>query len=98
MENRGDDERRSPRWARILERAESLRRPAGGRAGRPGATRELDSLHARVDHLEAAFEGLQDAVYRDAQRHEHELAELRRAMLPENMARTLSVDARRRGL
>lgn len=63
----------------------------------PAAPAVLD-LEARVNHLEAAFEGLQDAMYRDAQRYEHELAELRRQLQPENLARSLSGDARRRGL
>jgi hypothetical protein len=44
------------------------------------------------------LEGLQDAVYRDSQRHARELAELRHAIQPAEMARSLSGEARRRGV
>ena len=58
----------------------------------------LAMTEARVEKLEAALEGLQDAVYRDAQRHERELAELRREIQPARLAQSLSQDARERGL
>jgi hypothetical protein len=70
---------------------------AGASQGVPTAE-DFAVLRARIDHLEAAFEGLQDAVYREAERYERELADLRRDIQPEEMARALSVDARRRGL
>jgi hypothetical protein len=70
-----------------------------GDGGAHGPTAEdFAVLRSRLDHLEAAFEGLQDAVYREAERYERELADLRREIQPEEMARALSVDARKRGL
>jgi hypothetical protein len=58
----------------------------------------LDTLDARVAHLERVIEGLQDAVYRRDRLHDHELAELRRRTAPEQIAQDLSRDARERGL
>ena len=55
-------------------------------------------VHARLAHLERSLEALQDAVYRDKLRYEQEIAELRKLVSPESMARALSDDARRRGL
>ena len=56
------------------------------------------ALEARIEHLEAALEGLQDAVYRQAQLGEEKLEELRRRMEPEHLAIELAQDARKRGL
>jgi hypothetical protein len=58
----------------------------------------LEAIEARMEHLEKAFEGLQDAVYRQAQLEEENIGELRRRMVPERLARDLSQDARKRGL
>ena len=58
--------------------------------------RRLQALDARMEHLESALEGLQDALYRQAQRGEH--ADLRRRTDPDRIVRELSDDARRRGL
>jgi hypothetical protein len=55
-------------------------------------------LEARIEHLEAALEGLQDAVYRQAQFNEHKHDELRARIEPEQMAIDLAQDALRRGL
>ncbi|HEX6743346.1 MAG TPA: hypothetical protein VF087_04010 [Solirubrobacteraceae bacterium] len=55
-------------------------------------------LEARIEHLEAALEGLQDAVYRQAQHNEEKHGELRARMEPERMAKDLAQDALRRGL
>jgi hypothetical protein len=106
MGNSGDDRRRWQRRTRILDRVVSLRHPAPAPAPAdeaptrqaPPSADELSALHVRLDHLEAALEGLQDAVYRDAQRHARELAELRHEIQPAEMARSLSSEARRRGV
>ena len=104
MGNSGDERHRSLRRSRILDRVVSMRRPAPAAADQAPAARqassadELSALHVRLDHLEAALEGLQDAVYRDAQRHARELAELRHEIQPAEMARSLSTEARRRGV
>src|SRR5690242_3873918 len=60
--------------------------------------RRLQALDARMEHLEAALEGLQDAVYREAQRGDETRADLQRRTDPDRIARELSADARRRGL
>jgi hypothetical protein len=60
--------------------------------------RRLQALDVRMDHLEAALEGLQDAVHRQAVRSDAERAELLERTQPDRIARELSADARRRGL
>jgi uncharacterized coiled-coil protein SlyX len=56
------------------------------------------TLEARVSHLEAELEGLQDAVHRRAKADDEQIEELRRRIAPEELARVLSEDARKRGL
>ena len=51
-----------------------------------------------MEHLEAELEGLQDALYRQAVLEGEHVGELRRRTTPEQLARDLSQDARRRGL
>jgi hypothetical protein len=58
----------------------------------------LQHLEERVMHLEAAFEGLQDSMYRETQRIDEAIAELHRKTEPHAMSQALSADARRRGL
>jgi hypothetical protein len=58
----------------------------------------VETLDARVTHLESELEGLQDALYRQAILEGEHVGELRRRTTPEQMARDLSEDARRRGL
>ena len=64
----------------------------------PSDRAELGRLRRRVDHLESELEGLQDAVHRENQRRAQELSELRRQVQPEELAKVLSADARRRGI
>jgi uncharacterized coiled-coil protein SlyX len=63
-----------------------------------GWEHRTEALEARVTHLEAALEGLQDAIYRQAQLGEEKLEDLRKRMEPGQMAIDLAEDARRRGL
>jgi hypothetical protein len=63
-----------------------------------GWEHRLRTLEARMEHLERALEGLQDAVYRQARLEDENINELRRRIEPEQMARDLSQDARKRGL
>jgi hypothetical protein len=88
-----EDGRRSvrDRIAKLLGAAH----PAHAAGEDPGRLRGLEE---RVQHLEAMVEGLQDAVHRDAVRHDERMAELERKTEPEALARALSDDARRRGL
>ena len=58
----------------------------------------MQTLQARVEHLEAELEGLQDALYRQAVLEDEHVEELRRRTTPEQLSRDLSQDARRRGL
>ncbi len=59
---------------------------------------QVVTLEARVQHLEAELEGLQDAVYRRALAEDEQIDDLRRRTEPEQLARDLSEDARKRGL
>ena len=68
--------------------------------------RRLETLEARIEHLDAELEGLQDAVYRRAVLEDENIAvledeniaELRRRTEPEQLARDLSRNTRTRGL
>ena len=71
---------------------------SGPRSPDAGWEQQLESLAARVVHLEAELEGLQDAVYRQAVLEQEKIGDLRRRTEPEQMARDLGQDARRRGL
>ena len=67
-------------------------------AAQDGWEHRTEALEARVKHLEAALEGLQDAVYRQAQLAEEKHEELRARTEPEQMAKDLAQDALKRGL
>jgi len=69
--------------------------PASPDAGRE---RRLETLEARMEHLERELEGLQDALYRRAVLEDENIGELRRRIEPERMLRDLDRDARKRGL
>jgi hypothetical protein len=58
----------------------------------------LDGLEARVASLEKLVQGLQDSIYREAQRQEKRLTELEARIEPATLAAALSKDARERGL
>jgi hypothetical protein len=58
----------------------------------------LEALEARIEHLESAHEGLQDAVHRRAVLEDENIEDLRRRSEPAQIARDLSENARRRGL
>ena len=68
------------------------------RRRRPGDDASVTELGRRVDRLEAQLEALQDAVHRDAVRRDDQQARLERKTDPDELARALSSDARRRGL
>jgi uncharacterized coiled-coil protein SlyX len=78
--------------------------PAEGQAGdrrRPedlGDRELIDDLRTRVAHLEQLLQGLQDSVYREAQRVDKRLAELEMRTDPAALAAALSKNARNRGL
>jgi vacuolar-type H+-ATPase subunit I/STV1 len=94
-----DPVRAEPLGRRVLERVRALGRPASPDAGGTGPDAELlDQLRARLARLEQALEGLQDAVHRESRRRDEEITALRQQLQPQEIARALSEDARRRGL
>lgn len=89
-------------WSRsagLLARVSQLIRSAGAepRGGTPPKPPDAD-LRPRVDRLEQMVEALQDQVYRHEQREEERFANLERSVQPDELARALSADARRRGI
>ena len=68
------------------------------RRRRPDDDDSVTRLGRRVDRLEVQLEALQDAVHRDAIRRDEQQARLERKTEPDELARALSSDARRRGL
>jgi hypothetical protein len=66
--------------------------------GREVEDARIGALERRVDQLEAQLEGLQDAVHRDSVRRDEQQARLERKTEPAELARSLSRDARSRGL
>ena len=63
-----------------------------------GWQRRLEALEARIEHLETAHEGLQDAVHRRAVLEDEKLDQLRKRTDPNELARELNRNARDRGL
>ncbi len=59
---------------------------------------ELQALEARVSHLEALVQGLQDSVHRESLRHAKRITELEARIEPGALGKALSDDARARGL
>ena len=89
--------------AELADRVTQLRRRRRGgqvRGGSPdgGLEHRLDALEARIEHLDAQLEGLQDAVYRRAVLEDEKIAALSKRTEPEQLARDLSEDVRKRGL
>ena len=79
------------------------RRSGGGLPSRPrspdvDSEHRLETLEARLERLEQELEGLQDALYRHEVLQDKNSGELRGRTEPEQIARDLSQDARRRGL
>jgi hypothetical protein len=89
--------------ARIRQVRRGLAPPETATPGTPspssGAGRDqLEDLRARVAHLEQLAEGLQDSVYREAQRQDKRITDLEMRIEPAALASALSKDARERGL
>ena len=92
-----------PRLAAVTARLARLwQRPGAARSSVPPPDtdwqQQLETLAARVEHLEAELEGLQDAVYRQSVLEQENISELRRRTAPQQLARELGQDAQRRGL
>jgi hypothetical protein len=58
----------------------------------------VQALEARIADLEQMVQGLQDAFFRESQRHEKRIAELEARTDPAALAVALSKNARERGL
>ena len=59
---------------------------------------ELRVLEARLEHLEALMQGLQDSIHRESLRQSSRITELEAQIQPAALGRALSDDARARGL
>ena len=62
----------------------------------PTPTDGVDDLARRVEHLEAALEGLQDAVYRQDVVHDSQIADLRKRSATRPAARSPGLGGERR--
>jgi predicted component of type VI protein secretion system len=80
----------------VLDRVRSRLREVA--APSPSPAPGADGLRERIERLETMVEGLQDALYRQATSHDERFQRIERKTEPEEMARALSDDARRRGL
>ena len=90
-----------PHVHRLAERVSRLMHGRSGPAAIESSSPDVGWEHrveARIEHLETALEGLQDALYRHEVLDKENISELHRRMDPEQIARDLSRDARRRGL
>jgi TolA-binding protein len=83
---------------RQLARASTPRDRAPSSPGVDHASDQLRSLEARLEHLEALVEGLQDSVHRESLRQAGRLNELEAQIQPAALGKALSEDARARGL
>jgi hypothetical protein len=89
---------------RLIARIGQIRRAgktADESANPPAAEPQPDrirALEARIEHLEALLQGLQDSVHRESHRHDKRIAELEARTQPAALGRALSDDARARGL
>jgi uncharacterized coiled-coil protein SlyX len=87
----------------LIARIRQVRRLATARDRPSSDAREpqpdrLQALESRVAHLEQLLEGLQDSVYRETERHDKLIAELRAQVQPRAMGTALAEDVRNRGL
>lgn len=88
---------------RLTARLRQMRRLAASRdrptsKARDSQSERLQSLEARLAHLEQLVEGLQDSVHRESERHAKLIGELQAQLQPEAMRTALAKDARERGI
>lgn len=92
----------------MVNRIRQLRRAAETAAAPRAAARregpafaeqdEVRALRERIEHLEHLVQGLQDSVHRESSRHEKLIADLQSRVQPAALTKSLSDDARTRGL
>ena len=83
---------------RQLGRASTPRDRAAALPVVDAASDQLRSLEARLEHLEALVQGLQDSVHRESSRQSARLTELEAQIQPAALGKALNDDARSRGL
>ena len=66
--------------------------------GAPTSRSSEPDVRVRLERLEQMLEALQDQVYRRAQQDDERFADLHRSVQPDELARALNEDARRRGI
>jgi hypothetical protein len=79
---------------RVGEPTRSRTRPSPGGP----EEQELHTLEERVAHLEQLIQGLQDSVHRESKRRDERIADLEAQIRPSELAKSLTADARNRGL
>lgn len=79
------------------QRASDKRNTPASDVREPGSA-QIGVLEGRVAHLEQLLEGLQDSVYREAERQGRRITELEAQIQPAALGEALSKDARDRGL
>jgi hypothetical protein len=62
------------------------------------SAQRINALEARVQHLEAVLEGLQDSVHRESVRRGRQIEGLQEKTEPLKIRRAISRDARDRGI
>ncbi|HEY3771730.1 MAG TPA: hypothetical protein VGL69_01945 [Solirubrobacteraceae bacterium] len=82
---------------RQVRRLAQIRSQAPARASAVPADR-MGALETRMAHLEQMVEGLQDSVYREAERQDKLIAEIQTQVEPGAMGAALADNARHRGL
>jgi hypothetical protein len=84
----------------LITRIRQIRRTAdvSATAPRKDDTSALQSLQARLEHVERLVEALQDSVHRESARQDRRIAELEARTQPAALSVALSKDARDRGL
>jgi hypothetical protein len=93
----------TPERQGMIQRVKQLRNaraatPPSQVAGPSSDSARIKSLEDRLAYLEDLVQGLQDSVYREAQRQDTRLDELEKQVEPAALAVALSKDARDRGL
>ena len=83
------------RIRQVRRQAQASARPDNRKAAAPD---RLETLEARIAHLERLLEGLQDSVHRESERHGRLIAELQAQIAPGAIGAALAEDARNRGL
>jgi hypothetical protein len=88
---------------RLIARIRQIRRvaktdDAAKRGAGESSPDRVQALEARVEHLEALLQGLQDSVHRESSRQARRLSELEARTQPGALGKALSEDARARGL